>query len=827
MAAGRFYDRLVQRLGKRHIFKDVDNIYGGADFINAINEALRRSDVVIVMIGHKWLTLTDPEGGRRLDNPNDFVRYEVETALKRDVLVLPVLVDNALMPSKHDLPLPLRDLSDRNALPLRADPDFKKDADRIINHIKRYQRRHLLRYVMMVLIALMSIALAVLAAAQVGWIGDERGNDDEEPVAEVISSAGLTGTTAAQAQDLQDTQTAIAETITALAEESEEAQNFALTQTAVHLNNQTATAEASAAADSADDTGYYYSYRQPCSDILANAPIELVSLPARQEALPTWYAAVSNQLYTLDPQVAVDPQSFDAIEQLFLGLTDHDPEHPGEMRPELATSWSVSEDGLTWTFTLRDDVPWVRWDPFDREAEVLRMVTADDVAFGIQRACDPNIDVNYYSQQEVSRLIRGCDDLLDQTPERVSYADYDLVKVYALDDTTLQIELNNPTSYFLAMTAMPSMRPVRRETIEEYDDEWIEVGKIVTNGPFVLHELELGVRRVFLRNPYIPRDLLGPINFERVIDTVVEDTETRYALFLDNQIASVEVPAAELQSVLADPFFGENLVLVSDSTAFYLAFAHDKPPFDDVRVRRAFSAAVDRNAFVEEVRHGFGIPMNHFTPPRLFGAPPINEVGMGYDPEFARTQLEAAGYQDCEGFPTIEMFTFPRTRDWAEYLAFSIEYELGCDPNTIDITQMDYSALLEAIDTDHPPGDRPHMWTMHWRPAYADANALMSEAINCRSKNYLNRPCTDADDLIDRARIETDADDREAMYYQIEDMLFGRSGEFPFIPLYLDLNYVLHQPYADAWFETDGIFGGEHYDWRCIDHYAQERARVE
>ena len=113
---GRLYDRLENRFGRDRIFMDVDTIQPGMDFVNAIENAINASDVVLVMIGPNWATSVDAEGKRRLENPADFVRVEVATALARNVRVIPVLVSNASMPNPNDLPSDLKSLVRRNAI---------------------------------------------------------------------------------------------------------------------------------------------------------------------------------------------------------------------------------------------------------------------------------------------------------------------------------------------------------------------------------------------------------------------------------------------------------------------------------------------------------------------------------------------------------------------------------------------------------------------------------------------------------------------------------------------------------------------------------------
>ncbi|NDJ78736.1 MAG: peptide ABC transporter substrate-binding protein [Chloroflexi bacterium] len=550
--------------------------------------------------------------------------------------------------------------------------------------------------------------------------------------------------------------------------------------------------------------------------------VTLTSVMLQGEPI-TRYRTDSSQISTLDPQRASDSVSINAIENLFLGLTDADPLNPGNIVPELATEWAFNEDGTQWTFTIRDDVPWIRWDPAADDAEVIRMVTAYDVEYGMKRSCDPRLGAYYTSVAD--KIILGCNEVSTKELEDVTEADYDLVQVEAVDDTTLVVNLQFSAGYFFSQTPMWMYRPVPQEVIEEYGDDWTEVGNIVTNGAFALDEWVRGVRRVFVRNPYLPEDMFGPGNLERVVYTIVEDQGTTFALYQDNQIDSSGVPAAELQAVLESEEYANQLFQTSDLAVFYFGFAHDKAPFDNVNARRAFSASVDRQAFVTEVRSNRGVPMIHLTPPGMFGAPPINEVGVGYDPDFAREQMELAGYPDCEGFPNLEIIAYQGAGNWAEFLAASAERELGCDPNILQVEQQEFSVLLESIDPRNPPEDRPNVWTLGWGPDYPDANNWVGDVLSCEGENTFKRPCSEVDDLITQAAQENDPEARIELYYRIEDLFFGPEGDHPIITLFMRLDYLLTKPWLTGPFETDGLFGGAHFDWYSIDQEAQSAAR--
>lgn len=133
---GRIYDRLTQRFGKTAIFKDVDSIPLGVDFKEHLERVVARCAALVVVIGDKWLASTGSGGGRRLDDPEDIVRIEIEAALNRGSLVIPLLVQGAHMPGEASLPSSLRALADRNGTTIGHDPQFHPDMDRVIANLE-------------------------------------------------------------------------------------------------------------------------------------------------------------------------------------------------------------------------------------------------------------------------------------------------------------------------------------------------------------------------------------------------------------------------------------------------------------------------------------------------------------------------------------------------------------------------------------------------------------------------------------------------------------------------------------------------------------------
>jgi hypothetical protein len=134
---GRIYDRFVETFGEDNVFKDVDDIPLGSDFREIVKDSIESCDAVLVIIGSTWCDVMDDEGRKRLDNPTDFVRIEVETALQSKKMVVPILVTGATMPHEEDIPSNLRDLLFRNAATVRDDPDFNRDVARLTEQVRK------------------------------------------------------------------------------------------------------------------------------------------------------------------------------------------------------------------------------------------------------------------------------------------------------------------------------------------------------------------------------------------------------------------------------------------------------------------------------------------------------------------------------------------------------------------------------------------------------------------------------------------------------------------------------------------------------------------
>jgi len=216
------------------------------------------------------------------------------------------------------------------------------------------------------------------------------------------------------------------------------------------------------------------------------------------------------------------------------------------------------------------------------------------------------------------------------------------------------------------------------------------------------------------------------------------------------------------------------------------------------------------------------LPMIHFAPPGIFGAPPINEVGMGFDPEYAREQLALGGYPDCEGFPQISLLGYSgeHTLNWIEFAQAQWEENLGCSADLIQIEQQTFADLLIATKTEDD--EAPHMWTLAWGPDYADENNWVGDVLDCNIEVRMHRTCGEVDELVEEARFEPDPEVRKELYRQIEDLYFGPEGEIPFFPIYLEIAYGAEHSWLDR---IPALFGGAQWYNYTIDLDAKQAAQ--
>jgi oligopeptide transport system substrate-binding protein len=533
----------------------------------------------------------------------------------------------------------------------------------------------------------------------------------------------------------------------------------------------------------------------------------------------------------VDPALSTDTTSVQVDEALFLGLTDFDDE-TSEVIPELATDWSVSDDGLVWTFNMRDDVPWVRYNPATGETVIMtddegnpRMVTAHDVEYAVKRTINPATGSDY---AYVLYIIEGA--MAVNTGEE---EDLDTIGVEAVDDYTVQFTLRQPAGYFPGIASMWVARPVYQPVIDEYGARWIEPGIIVTNGPYLMAEWAHFDSMVFVKNPEFYN--ADSVQIERIEAVMIVEASTAFAMYENNELDTGGVPLEEMDRVRDDPVLSEELTIFPDVCTYYYGFTNNKPPFDDVLVRKAFSAAIDRVSLVENVTKGGQLPANTFAPEGIFGnvaqdpdiAPWALDPEMGA--EMAQEWLAEAGYPGGEGFPVVTLMhnTSEGHRAIAEAIQAMWRDTLGVE---VEVVNQEWGVYLETLKNETPLADMPHVWRLGWCADYADQNNWVHEVFNNQEganrlrRGCLDNTCTEVEELeFDRitkqAGAEQDPDLRLELYKQAEQIL--SEEEAAYAPIYYYTTVNLTKPWLDRTFQ---LIAGNHWDKWTIDWEAKQEA---
>jgi oligopeptide transport system substrate-binding protein len=314
---------------------------------------------------------------------------------------------------------------------------------------------------------------------------------------------------------------------------------------------------------------------------------------------------------------------------------------------------------------------------------------------------------------------------------------------------------------------------------------------------------------------------------------MVTAASTAMAMYENNEIDVTWPPLEDMDRIKEDPVLHEELTIQPTLCTFYYGFTNNKPPFDDVLVRKAFSAAIDRASLIENVTKGGELPANAFAPQGVFGnaagdpgiAPWILDPELGK--EQARAWLAEAGYPGGEGFPVVKLmhWTSEGQSSIAEATQAMWRDTLGVE---VEVTNQEWGVYLETVKHDTPLDQMPHVWHLGWCADYADQNNWVHEAFNCEEgANRLRRNCVDEtcgacepsefDKLTEEAGRHTDQEVRKELYREAERILVEE--EAAYAPVYYWTRVVLNKPWVNRTYQQ---LGGEHWDRWTIDWKAKK-----
>jgi len=526
-----------------------------------------------------------------------------------------------------------------------------------------------------------------------------------------------------------------------------------------------------------------------------------------------------NDVPTLDPALAEDTSSIQMGIELFPGLVRLD-EVTGAPEPGMAT-WEVSDDGLVYTFNIRDDVPWVKFNNVSGEVEQVlddegnpRIVNCQDFLYGVRRSLDPNTGgsyayVNWYVEN--AGAVNG-----ENGEDDPLFGQVDQVGVECLDDFTIQYTLREPAAFFPSIASMWINWAEPQWLIEEMGDRWIEAGIIQSYGPYALFDWTHDASITIVENPFWPGIDSIPKPAIKYVHSLFLDPVEQMANYESGLMDEAEVPQAEIDRVKADPTLSQELNISPERCTYYYGFNITKPPFDDVNVRKAFSWAVDRQALIDNVTKGEQEPARWFARPGLtaapnpaagddFGPPPTADV------EAAKEFLAASSYGSAENLPEITLMHNESSGHAriAEAIQQMWKENLGANVN---IATQEWGVFLETLEQD-----APQVWRLGWCDDYPDASNFDKDVFRSDSGNNHTRWGNDRfDELVDQAAIETDLQTRHDLYVEAEKILVDEDAAI--IPIYWYTLVRVTKPYVNR---TFGGGGQQAYEKWSMDKPAQ------
>ena len=363
---------------------------------------------------------------------------------------------------------------------------------------------------------------------------------------------------------------------------------------------------------------------------------------------------------TLDPALNSAVDGGNMLITLFETLLIIDKDN--KVQPGQAESYTVSPDGLTWTFTMRDGLKWSDGTELN----------AKDFEYTMKRITDPDVGAPYGST--VVGMIEGYLDAAGNPDEKgkpTTKPDRDKLNVKASEDgKTLTIKLAYPCSYFDKIVAFGTMSPVQKATVEKNGDKWATKPETyVCNGPYMISEWTPGEKIICKKNPnYKGGWDNSKIVTEQLTFLLLEDSAASYAAYTSGQALMIkDVPTEEIPS-LKKAADGGDFYVDTNLGTYYLSMNNQKAPFNNVNVRKALSLVIDREYVANTIMQGTYTPATAFVGPGLLDAdgktPFIDNSPLFIDPndyegnlEKAKQLMVEAGYPNGEGLREIEYFT--------------------------------------------------------------------------------------------------------------------------------------------------------------------------
>lgn len=482
---------------------------------------------------------------------------------------------------------------------------------------------------------------------------------------------------------------------------------------------------------------------------------------------------LSEEPPTIDPQLNSKSQGSTIIGNLFEGLTRTDKDY--NILPGMASHWDVSDDGLTYTFYLRD----TKWSDG-------KDVTSNDFIFAWQRAILPETGAKYASQlfsvKNGQKVYNGTMDVSE-------------LGVRAIDDKTLEMTLEAPISYILELIADSVYMPVREDIVSKNPDSWSTTPEnCVSNGPFKLVEHVINDKMRLVPNENYwdsERVQLDELKF-----TFILDETTRLSAFEAGEIDGFAgVPTQDIPRLKIES--SEFYILPGFST-YHNPFNVNKYPMDNAKVREAMVKSIDRETIINTVLMGAGAPASGFVPKGLIlNGEDFREAGGDYgilptaQIELAQGLLSEAGFPNGEGWPKGVEYVFKASgtnQKIAEVLQEMWKQNLNIDINLV--------VVEGKVESERRRSGNHYLSRSGWGGDYYSPMTFLDIFTSYSGNNSTGYNNPEFDRLIEAAKLETDLAKSLELMHQAENLALG---QYIVNPVYYPTKNVMMKDYVKNW----------------------------
>ncbi|PQP80529.1 peptide ABC transporter substrate-binding protein [Paenibacillus sp. PCH8] len=484
---------------------------------------------------------------------------------------------------------------------------------------------------------------------------------------------------------------------------------------------------------------------------------------------------------TLDPAQAKDSQTNTVLKFLYEGLVRIDPD--GKEAPGVAKDWTISEDGLKYVFNLNPEAKWSNGDA----------ITAEDFVRSWERALKPETASPYAYQLYYIKGAEGYNLSKDETYKGTKVTDFSQVGVKATDVNTLEVTLENPTPYFLGLTAFYTYYPVHKSA-DTNDKFFTDYKNMIVNGPFVMDQYAKGQKIVVKKNDGY--HAASDIKLAQIDMSLTNSSASELQAYKSGQLdytgaPNGEIPSDQIPSVKAE--LPDEFKATGIASTYYYQFNVNEAPFNNVKIRKAFAMAINRQLIVDKVTQGGQIPAFGFVPPGIRGE--NGEFRDEHKDDYFTENVEEAKALLAEGMKEEGYTTLPavtliyNTSDGHAKIALAVadmwKQNLGVD---VKSENQEWGVFLENRQNQNFQVARAG-WSADYNDPYNFLEMWTTGNTNNDSKFSNEQYDKDVKDTVKSA----DPAARMAAFADAEKILI--QDEMGVMPIYYYTNVSLTKPY--------------------------------